>query len=241
MLRVGQAADHMQWLYKQGRNEEARRVLAKYHANGNLDDPLVALEFQEISMALHCEATSHQVNYLDFTRTSGNRRRLVVLVALAFSLNWLGNGIITYYLAPVLRSVGITSPIQITLINAGLAVWNLILAVTASVNVDKWGRRPLFLISLVGMMCVYAILTGLSAGFVSTRNAQMGIAVIPFLFLFFGFYDIAYTPLPIAYTVEILPYNLRTKGVALFTSSATLGNSFNQFVNPVALNAIGWK
>lgn len=58
---------------------------------------------------------------------------------------------------------------------------------------------------------------------------------------YFGFYDIAFTPLPIAYTVEIMPFSLRSKGMALFTATATLGNAFNQFVNPVALGAIGWK
>lgn len=61
------------------------------------------------------------------------------------------------------------------------------------------------------------------------------------LFSYFGFYDIAFTPLPIAYTVEIMPYNIRSKGMALFTATATLGNAFNQFVNPVALGALGWK
>jgi hypothetical protein len=58
---------------------------------------------------------------------------------------------------------------------------------------------------------------------------------------YFAFYDIAFTPLPIAYTVEIMPFSIRSKGVALFTATATLANSFNQFVNPVALGALGWK
>lgn len=105
------------------------------------------------------------------------------------------------YLAPVLRSVGITAPVQITLINAGLgeltaksnrlakiadivkALWNLILAALAAIYCDKAGRRPLFLTSTVGMLASYAVLMGLSAGFASTSNRQMGIAVIPFLFM----------------------------------------------------------
>jgi hypothetical protein len=41
--------------------------------------------------------------------------------------------------------------------------------------------------------------------------------------------------------VEILPFSIRTKGMALFTSFATFGNAFNQFVNPVALAAIQWR
>ncbi len=41
-------------------------------------------------------------------------------------------------------------------------------------------------------------------------------------FIFFGFYDIAYTPLLIAYTVEILPFKIRAKGFACMVSHRPL-------------------
>ncbi|KAG4430182.1 hypothetical protein IFR05_014341 [Cadophora sp. M221] len=229
------------WLLKNGRSEQALTVLAELHANGDKEDPLVKLEMREINAAIERELSRNNASFLDFLRTPGNRRRLIVLVALACSLNWMGNGIITYFLAPILRSVGITAPVQITLINVGLAIWNLILAGLAAVYCDKAGRRPLFLTSVAGMFCAYVVVMGLSAGFAQTKSTALGTAVIPFLFIYFGFYDIAFTPLPIAYTVEILPFNIRSKGMALFTSTATLANSFNQFVNPIALEALAWK
>lgn len=70
-------------------------MLATYHSNGDLDDPLVQLEMREMADALEREARNQQVTFMDFVRTPGNRRRLWVLVLLAFSLNWMGNGIIT--------------------------------------------------------------------------------------------------------------------------------------------------
>ncbi|KAJ9482086.1 hypothetical protein VN97_g11360 [Penicillium thymicola] len=229
------------WLIKNGQREQAHNILAEFHANGDKDDALVQLEMGEISDAIERETFQSKASFLDFVRTPGNRRRLVALVALACSLNWMGNGIISYFLSPILRSVGVTAPVQITLINAGLALWNLILAGIAAVYCDKAGRRPLFLGSVAGMFCSYIVVMGLSAGFAHTNQGSMGIAVIPFLFIYFGFYDMAFTPLPIAYTVEILPFSIRSKGMALFTSTATLGNAFNQFVNPIALNAIAWR
>ena len=36
-------------------------------------------------------------------------------------------------------------------------------------------------------------------------------ATVPRIFVFFFFYDIAYTPLLIAYTLEILPFKIRAK------------------------------
>ncbi|ADV25061.1 hexose transporter [Cryptococcus gattii Ru294] len=241
LVVVALAPESPRWLIKNGREEQALEVLATYHANGDKSDPLVQLEMREIAAAIEREMTSKQAGYLDFLRTPGNRKRLLVLLAMALSLNWMGNGIITYYLSPILKSVGVIKPVQITLINAGLALWNLILAGTAAVFCDKFGRRPLFLTSTAGMLCSYVVVMGLSAGFAKTKQQSIGTAVIPFLFIYFGFYDIAFTPLPIAYTVEILPFNIRSKGMALFTSTATLGNAFNQFVNPLALKAISWK
>jgi hypothetical protein len=57
------------------------------------------------------------------------------------------------------------------------ATWNLILALGAAINVDKFGRRPLFLTSCIGMFLCYAIIMGLSAGFAATKAASMGTAV----------------------------------------------------------------
>ena len=45
-------------------------------------------------------------------------------------------------------------------------------------------------------------------------------ATIPFIFLFYLFYDIAYTPMLIAYTLEILPFNIRAKGFAVMVSGS---------------------
>ncbi|KAF7171991.1 hypothetical protein CNMCM5623_004250 [Aspergillus felis] len=121
------------------------------------------------------------------------------------------------YLSPIPKSVGVTAPVQITLINSGLALWNLLLAVIAAVYCDTVGRRPLFLTSVAGMLCSYVVVMGLFAGFANTKHHALGIAVIPFLFI------------------------IRSKGMALFTSTATLANTFNQFVKPIALKAIAWR
>lgn len=69
--------------------------MAKYHANGDLDDPLVELQMREIGVALANEEANKQNSYVDFVRTPGNRRRLFVMAILALSLNWMGNNIIS--------------------------------------------------------------------------------------------------------------------------------------------------
>jgi hypothetical protein len=168
-----------------GKQEKALSVLSKYHANGETDDPLVQWELHEIESALLQEASARS-SYLDFFRTPGNLRRLAVILTISVGTNWVGNSLISYYLAPILRSVGITSALKITSINAGLGAWNLIVAVSAGLNVERFGRRPLFLTSFIGMFCSYAIVMGLSATFATSGNTTAGLAVIPFLFIFYG-------------------------------------------------------
>ena len=153
--------------------------------------------------------------------------------------NWLTRS----YLTPVLKQLGVTNPTNLTAVNAGLAVWNLILAETAALNMERVGRRPMFLISTGGMIASYAIVMACSATYAKSvpKNIHAGTAAIPFLFFFYGFYDIAWTPLGYAYTCEVTPYHMRTKGLAIYTISQNASNAFNQFVNPIALAKLTWK
>lgn len=54
------------------------------------------------------------------------------------------------------------------------------------------------------MLISMILITACSATFSKTGNSSAGIAVVAFLFLFYGSYDIAMTPLNVAYNVEIL-------------------------------------
>ncbi|KAF9875375.1 hexose transporter protein [Colletotrichum karsti] len=229
------------WLVRHSASDEALRILARYHANGDVDDPLVRLEYEEIMETLRADELNSATKYTDFSLPN-NRPRLVLLVAIAIGTNWVGNGIITYYLSTILNTIGIRSTEQQAGLNLGLQIWNLILSTSAALSVDRVGRRPLWLTSTVGMLLSFIVVMGLSAAYDTQgqRNA-VGLAVIPFLFVFFGFYDLAWTPLSYMYTVEILPYNLRTKGQAIFSVVQGLANAVNQWVNPIILDAIHWK
>lgn len=128
-------------------------------------------------------------------RTKADKKRLAIAICSAIIAQWSGNGIITYYLALVLDSVGIKSSFTKTLINGILQIFNFVAAIGGSLVVDRVGRRPLWLISCLGMLVCFTIFTGLSAGFVETQSNTIGILVIVFLFLYFLMYDIGVTPL----------------------------------------------
>ena len=62
------------------------------------------------------------------------------------------------------------------------------------------------------------------------------------MLVLYGFsYSIAWSGLLVAYAVEIVPFALRAKGLAIMFFSVNAALFFNNYVNPVALAAIGWK
>jgi hypothetical protein len=61
------------------------------------------------------------------------------------------------------------------------------------------------------------------------------------LFLFYTFYNLAWNALLYSYPVEVLPYPIRAKGFSVLMFCGKAANFVNAFVNPIGLDAIGWK
>lgn len=141
----------------------------------------------------------------------------------------------------IFTAVGITDPDTQLLINGCLNIYNFIIAIIAGLLCDKIGRRPLFIASTIGMFVFWVLQTVCFALYSETGNVTAAHTFIAMIFLFYAFYDIAFTPLIVTYTVEILPFALRAKGFTVFNFSLTLSLIFNQYINPIALSALGWK
>jgi sugar porter (SP) family MFS transporter len=229
------------WLVRNGKEELAIGILSKYHANSHEDDQLVLFEFSRMCASAETEIQSGVAGWLTLCATPGNRKRLILSVVIGVATQWVGNGIISFYLAPVLQTVGITDSFQQQGINGGLQIYNWFLAFGAALLSEKAGRRRMLLTSASTMLVFMIMITICSALYSATRSATVGYAVIVFLFLFLGGYVIGLTPIPILYVNEIWPSHLRTKGTSVFWVSQAVAICFNQFVNPVALNRIAWK
>lgn len=230
------------YLASKERYEEARNFLVKYHAEGDEDSPLAAFELAEITSSIQMEHDlQHSTSYRDMLATPENRKRTFISVFLGVFDQWAGQNVAGYYLAPVLTTIGITTVTQQTLVNGFLQIWNLLCALTGAFNVDRVGRRALFLAATGGMLVSYILITALSATFAQGGSASVGIAVVPFLFIMYGAFSLAFTPLLAAYPVEIWPYQLRSRGLSTVWVTTSIAVFFNIFINPIALEAIAWK
>lgn len=96
-------------------------------------------------------------------------------------------GLVSYYLARVLETVGITSKTTQNQVNLGLNCWNLITGFTASYLVSITPRRVMYLTSVTGMFITFAAWTGASASFSNTHNSGAASAVVAMIFLYCRF------------------------------------------------------
>lgn len=84
-------------------------------------------------------------------------------------------------------------------------------------------------------------ITVTSAVFAQNEAKAAAYMAVLFLFTYNGSFNIACNPLAYAYPTEILPYSMRTKGLALMVAVGQALLIVSQYANPVAIENIGWK
>ncbi|KAG8764684.1 hypothetical protein FRC15_007473 [Serendipita sp. 397] len=72
--------------------------------------------------------------------------------------------------------------------------------------------------SNAGMVIVFVFWTLTTALWTTQENRPAANASIAFMPIYFLAYSIAYTPMLVSYTVEILPYCIRARGFAMMVS-----------------------
>lgn len=145
----------------------------------------VAAEYLEIKETLALEKEYSKRGWAELFRTPGNRKRALICYLQGFFSQWCGNGLISYYLVPVLETIGVTDRTEQAGLNGGLQIWNFIVALWAAFNIDRLGRRPMALGSTGAMIVIFTLWTVFSALFEQTQNPGMARGVIAMIFLFY--------------------------------------------------------
>ncbi|KAK4139562.1 sugar transporter-like protein [Dichotomopilus funicola] len=206
------------FLVNKERHQEAFDILTKWHAGGNPHNATVQFEFREIRETIRIQKeTERSTSYRDFLRTRGNRWRLAIIISLGVISQYSGNALFSNYMNAIYLGAGIDSQNQKLAMSTGKTLLDLFVTVAAALNVDRYGRRPLFLIAMVGMVLSFVAwtITGAIYENSSELNVQAGYAQLVFIWIFGIFYDIGFSGLLVAYALEILPFHLRAKGMMI--------------------------
>jgi MFS family permease len=108
------------WLYTRGRQTDAKKILAKYHGEGNEDSVWVTMQLREYEEYLNMDGGDKRWwDYGALFKTRSGRYRLACNCTFAVFAQWAGNGAVDYFLAGVLESAGVYDELKKMDINVG--------------------------------------------------------------------------------------------------------------------------
>lgn len=230
------------WLIDTGKPEEGLRTLAQLHAHGNIDDPWVRAEFDQIQETITYEHEHEASSIGELFKDKSSFRRLFLACAIQASVQMTGVSAIQYYSVEIYGLMGIKGDdtLKYQAINSILA---LIAQFSCILFIDKLGRRwPLICGNLFNML-TFIIATILLAMFPPGSNnnkaAAWGFIVVTWL------YNISFSatngPLSWIIPAEIFDTKTRAYGVMIATMTSFAFNTMIGQITPIAMTNIGYK
>ena len=194
------------WLAQNGREAEARGILAKVAGAAQADIEMAAIQ----------AAASQEEGRFSEIFSHSYRRPLLIAVLLMMCSQFCGINAIMYYSTKIFESAGslknaaFTSSVWIGLIN-------LLFTFVAIAFVDKAGRRPLL---LIGTAVQFLALTLVGWMF---HIQSGGLGLLLCVMAFIGAFAMAMGPIPWILCSEIFPNKVRGRAMSVATfTSATL-------------------
>ncbi|KAJ8109089.1 hypothetical protein OPT61_g7712 [Boeremia exigua] len=231
------------YLIIKGKREEARKVIAKYQTtSGSVDEPLVDIVVAQIEESLETSRTSFRQswNFAVFV-TKTVRYRLLVLVLYSMFQSWNGGGIVSYYLTPALKTVGVTAPITQLGVNLGLTSTYFIFTAIGGWFVDYFRRRTLIFAGLVGIICMQTAATITSWQYnVSPSNTTSALTIM-WMFMFQIISATFIATMHNLYPVEVLALPLRAKGMGLYGVIQGACGAIEAYGISIGISKVGYK
>ncbi|BAT79935.1 hypothetical protein LR48_Vigan721s001500 [Vigna angularis] len=146
------------WLFRKGREEEAKEILRKIYPPEHVEDEINALK-ESVEMEVREAAGSDKVSIMKLLKTKTVRRGLYAGMGLQIFQQFVGINTVMYYSPTIVQLAGFASnrvALLLSLITAGLNAFGSILSIYF---IDKTGRRKLVLLSLCGVVVSLVVLT----------------------------------------------------------------------------------
>ncbi|KAH6887651.1 general substrate transporter [Thelonectria olida] len=228
------------WLIAQGRCEEARAFIIKYHANGDPNHAIVAMEMDEIQHSAKAQNRSvwAYFNLRSLVSSKARLYRVMLVIAMSWFGQFSGNNVVSYYLPIMVENVGITSTNMILLLNAIYSITGWVAALIGARLHDVIGRRKMLMGSCLGMSVALAVVAATAAEYENSGSTQSSSASITFTFVFGVVFAVAFTPMQPIYPAEVLSNDMRANGMMIFQLTSGCAGFLNTFAAPFAMRNI---
>ncbi|KAN0068045.1 General substrate transporter [Elaphomyces granulatus] len=239
------------WLAKVNRTEEAITTLARIQAKGDVNDPLVVAEWEEITMVLAAERSAAP-GWRKFVYNGMWRRTLSGFTVQAWQ-QMSGANVMTYYVVYVFLMANLKG--NVLLVSSGIQ-YALFIIFTSVIffYIDKTSRRGLLMYGALAMGFCHFVVGGVLSfgeyvpgGVDGNLNVLIRVTgskahtVIAFSYLLIIVYAMTLAPVAWVYAAEV--WSLETRAVGM--SIAAIGNwlfnfALGLFLPPGFAN-ITWK
>lgn len=227
-LGMAKMPDSPRWLIMRNRGGQARKVLHEIRGTQNVD-----AELEEIHSSLATEGSSQWSDLLK----PALRLPLMIGIGLAIFQQVTGINTVIYYAPTIMEFSGLKSAGASILATTGVGVINVLFTIVGSWFVDRAGRRPLLLTSLIGMAISLALL---AVSFQLPQLASsLGIAVVIILMLYVASFAIGLGPVFWLLISEIYPLNIRSKAMSVATVANWGANLIVAMTFLSIVNALG--
>ncbi|KAI1858781.1 uncharacterized protein JN550_012435 [Neoarthrinium moseri] len=237
------------WLAKVGRDKEAVEVLARIQANGNISDPLVLAEWDEISVTLQAEREAGR-GWRKFVKNGMWKRTMAGMSVQAWQ-QLAGANVMVYYLTYIAQMAGLSGNVGMVTSGIQYAVF-IIFTGVMWLFIDKTGRRTLLVLGALGMGFCHFVIGGVMAhnhydvpeGVGGNPNIIFAVnsgapanTVIVFSYLLIVVYALTLAPVCWIYAAEVWSLGTRATGMSLAALSNWVFNfALGMFTPPGFIN-----
>ncbi|PSS28973.1 Inositol transporter like [Actinidia chinensis var. chinensis] len=161
------------WLYRKGRDEEAKTILRKIYPAEEVESEIQALK-ESVETEIQEKGSSEKINLVKLLQTKTVRRGLMAGVGLQVFQQFVGINTVMYYSPTIVQLAGFASnqtALLLSLVTAGLNACGSIVSIYF---IDRTGRKKLLVISLCGVMISLGVL---SAVFHETTTHSPAVSV----------------------------------------------------------------
>ncbi|KAF5475109.1 hypothetical protein F2P56_006951 [Juglans regia] len=148
------------WLYRKGREEEAKTLLRKIYSANEVEAEIQALK-ESVEAEIQAKGSSGKITYAELWKTKTVRRGLIAGVGLQVFQQFVGINTVMYYSPTIFQLAGIASnrtALLLSLVTAGLNACGSIVSIYF---IDRTGRKKLLIISLFGVILSLGLLSGI--------------------------------------------------------------------------------